>query len=121
MHREELSGMKNLFIKKKSNEEWGEPVDFDLLTKTKELQTSERDIKTYPNPVSNTISIKNDAIDKPLESIQLFNSAGEKLADWPCNGQTEITQYVGHIPSGSYWLLVKDIHGKVWRQRFVKH
>ena len=111
----------NMIYYNKGSEEWGEPIDFELLTKTEEVQSAKPSLKIYPNPASKSITIKNTKPNRELGHIELFNATGQKISNWQAHGQNEMTQSISHLPSGFYWLLVKESTGKIWRLSFVKN
>ncbi len=110
-----------LIYYKKGNTEWGNDVDLATLTAAKEIQNPKSSILLFPNPSNDNITISNKGPTKKLQHIQVLNSLGQKIADWPCEDQQQVTKSVADFPEGIYWLLVADENDEVWRLNFIKN
>lgn len=110
----------NLIYYKKGNNEWGTPIDFVALTPTKEIQNTESSILIYPNPAKDNITISSKDPNQKLQHVQVLNALGQRIANWPCDLKNQLKKSVASFPTGTYWLLVTDADGEVWRMNFVR-
>jgi hypothetical protein len=60
------------------------------------------------------------------KEVLLFNGGGKntkilmQLTDWDCAGLERFVHSEADFPTGTYWLLVTDVNGGLWRLSFMK-
>jgi Secretion system C-terminal sorting domain len=111
---------RELVYYKKTNTEWGSPINFDALTATKEIQNPTAHLIAYPNPAQHNITITSRTGELKLQQIRVFNTLGLQVAEWDCGGLERSVHSVADFPTGTYWLLATDEDGGLWRLVFVK-
>jgi hypothetical protein len=110
----------DLVYYKKGTTEWGTPIDFVALTATKKIQNPKSSILVHPNPANDNITITSKNPNQKLQHIQVINTLGQKIADWPCAQQNQLNKSVVNFPTAIYWLLVTDEAGEIWRMSFIR-
>jgi len=110
----------DLVYYKKDSVEWGIPIDFETLVNTEEIQDPSNQISIFPNPTSESITIENKDRTIEINNIQVYNSTGQKIANWEVGNQSYFTKSVADFSKGVYWLVLADSDGAFWRLSFVR-
>lgn len=74
----------------------------------------------YPNPADHGISLSWQNMASGQAVIQLFNSLGQKVADWKMEiSESEEADFdIRHVTSGTYYLRF-EVEGAVWVKKLV--
>ena len=80
-------------------------------------QISNGDFSVYPNPTNNTLNIKFNTTSTEIKSAQILDLSGRViLSDAVINQVINVR----NLSIGNYVLIVKDINGKQFTQKFIK-
>lgn len=83
-------------------------------------QTSNNTLKIFPNPVRETLTIKNDNADVEFETINVLDASGKIIMTDNMSGNSEIRVNVSSLPRGIYFIDAMDSTGNKVTERFVK-
>jgi hypothetical protein len=73
-------------------------------------------LSAYPNPTTSYITLSfEEEINKTIGSANLYNSQGNKVAQWPNIGLSQTTLFFADLPTGFYQLSVFDTSGFHYR------
>lgn len=86
--------------------------DSSLITLS--LKETAFSVKIYPNPVKDYLQL--DMPDAEIASVQLFDLTGRYTSLDLKEGMLDLR----HVPSGSYVLVVRNMHGQVSHQKLLK-
>ena len=70
------------------------------------------DVRIHPNPAANSINVSGIG---PRGAI-IFNATGQRVGQVPQGNEMDVTS----LPSGIYWVVGDDAHGRIFRLPFVK-
>lgn len=74
------------------------------------------DLKTYPNPVQNTLTIENSEI---VEQVTIYNSIGQPVCQ-VFDNNTQVLVDVSDLPKGLYIIEVQQKNGQSVAKQFIK-
>jgi len=82
-----------------------------ILPGVESLNTATFEVKVYPNPVKDQLTID---CSTPLVRLELLSANGAKT-----EVSASTTLSVGHLPVGVYWLIATDHDGRIAKASFV--
>ena len=79
------------------------------------VQNDAANIKVYPNPASDMISIEGSSI----LSVRIYNILGQVVAEMTGNGSPTVSVSTSNLKSGLYIVTVEDASGNISEQKIV--
>ena len=80
-------------------------------------QVTNADFSVYPNPTNDILNIKFDKNSTEIKSAQISDLSGRIVLEETLENQTI---NVKSLSIGTYILMVKDVDGKLFYQKFIK-
>jgi len=90
----------------------------DDITLSDESPEEKYNLNIFPNPIRNEINLKLDS-DVRMESIQLFNTIGQKVMESTFNPINELRYDTQGLPDGIYFLQVQLANGTIVGRKIV--
>ena len=87
---------------------------YNLTANTEDNINTPEEFLVYPNPATETISIKTNEI---FETIKIYGNAGKLIKQIPFQASKEI--YIGDLPEGYYFISAEN-NATLLRQSFIK-
>lgn len=99
---------------------WGNISPDWIFTATKNLHESKNELKLYPNPAMDFISLEiPESSDNPL-AVQVFDAAGRLLRTTDVAGQKDKIQVdLSGLPAGFFMIIVRS-ESEIWRGKLHK-
>ena len=91
-------------------------LDGDLQDDPQEMQPTT--LTLYPNPVGDEFQIK--LLGENIEEIEVLDLSGKKVLNKRLSGETTETINAASLPSGIYFVRVKDSNNKIHRTKLIK-
>ncbi|WP_333875880.1 LamG-like jellyroll fold domain-containing protein, partial [Flavobacterium sp.] len=99
---------------------------FLRFTTSSALGTNENEIQNSLSVThtqsDNTIHIKNELMEASIQSVELYNLLGQKVAEWPIGNQSETEMHlpVGNLSSGTYIVKISTDKGTISKKIIKK-
>lgn len=110
--------MATLKYYKKGNEIYGTPIDFDLIMPTENIIGESENLKIYPNPAQDFITIELENQANFDYNILIINNLGQIVQQDILNQNVQQIP-VNHLPKGIYTLRIEN-EKTVFVKRFIK-
>jgi len=83
----------------------------------KDIQGNQ-ELKLYPNPVSNQLTVVSES---PINNVEVFNLIGQKLISVEQGSEQSTSLNVSGLKSGVYFVKVQTVNGKISTRKFLKN
>jgi len=95
-------------------------IEYNTILSSVSHQELKENIRIFPNPFSDRLSIENFNSEK-IEKVEIYNNIGEKLKLFRFDGMIAINIDVSELDKNLYYVLVFFMNGEVTHNKVIKY